>query len=179
MFFSLCFSFLIFGSSAQAEDPPAEAAPAATEASNAIGEKGAWADSMKVEFLKSCNAGRPESISAPVMNNICTCSLNKLEKIYAPQELGTPEAIKKAEEAGASCAMGSKGAWSDLIKQQFMQGCESSKPEGITAPAMKNICSCSMTMIEGKYGPEELQSKEATDFSAKAGEVCATQELSK
>ena len=179
MSLSLCLSFLFLGSSAQAEKPLAETAPAAEATNTAVGEKGAWADSMKVEFLKSCNAGRPESISAPVMNNICTCSLNKLEKLYAPQDLGTPEAIKKAEEAGASCAMGSKGAWSDLIKQQFMKGCESSKPEGITAPAMKNICSCSMTMIEGKYSPDQLQTKEAVAFSEKAGEVCATQELSK
>ena len=166
-------------SSARAEDPPTETAPTAETTKNAVGEKGAWADSMEAEFLKSCNSGRPQAISAPVMKNICSCSLNKLEKLYAPQELGTPEAIKKTEEAGASCAMGSKGAWSDLIKQQFMQGCEASKPEGITAPAMKNICSCSMGMIEGKFSPEQLQTQEAVAFSEKAGEVCATQELNK
>ena len=172
-------SFLFLTSVARAEDPPADSSAGEIVTSTSVGEKGAWAESMKTEFLQSCNSARPQTITVSVMNDICTCSLNRLEKIYSPQDLGSPEAIKKAEETGASCAMGSKGAWSNLIKQQFMFGCESSKPEQIEAPAMKNICACSMSMIENKYGPEELQKAEAVSFSEKAGEVCATQELNK
>jgi hypothetical protein len=174
--FSSFFSSLVFwgmsSSFAQEPQPPTEAAAVST-----TGTKGAWADEMKDEFIKSCNSEKPPSISAAVMNQICTCSLSRLEVLYAPTELGTPEANKQAEQIGASCAMGSKGAWSDLIKNQFMTGCEGSKPEGITAAAMKNICSCSMSMIETKYAPEELQTPEASSFSEKAGEVCAQQEL--
>lgn len=173
-------SLLFLTSVARAEDPPADSsAGEAITTTSSIGEKGAWADSMKTEFLQSCNSGRPASISTSVMNKICTCSLNRLEQLYAPQDLGSPEAIKKSEETGASCAMGSKGAWSDLIKQQFMNSCEGSKPEGIDAPAMKNICGCSMSMIETKYGPEEMQKPEVSSFSTKALDICAKQELNK
>jgi hypothetical protein len=175
MSFSIFSSLFFLGmSSAFAEEPTPAPSPEKT-----TGTKGAWADEMKVEFLKSCNSAKPKSIESSVMNSICTCSLNRLEAMYAPTELGTPEANKKAETIGASCAMGSKGAWSNLIKTQFMTGCEGSKPEGITAPAMKTICSCSMSMIETKYAPEELQTAGANDFSEKVSEVCAKQELNK
>ena len=175
MSFSLFSSLVFLGISASfAQDPET---PAAVPSVSTTGTKGAWAAEMKTEFLKSCNSEKPPSISASVMNEICTCSLTRLEVLYAPTELGTPEANKQAEQIGASCAMGSKGAWSDLIKKQFMNGCEGSKPEEITAAAMKNICSCSMSMIETKYAPEELQTPEASTFSEKAGEVCAKQEL--
>ena len=168
------------GSSARAEDPPAETPPTVSASSDSeIGTKGAWADSMKAEFLNSCNAGRPESIAAPVMNSICSCSLNKLEKLYAPQDLGTPEAIKKAEETGASCAMGTKGAWSSFIKKQFMSGCVGSKPDTISAEAMNNICSCSMTLIEGKYSPDQLNTPEANKYSEEVGVTCGKKELEK
>ena len=181
MSITLCISFLFFSSTASADIPPPQepAATADEKTNNEVGVKGAWADSVKTEFLTSCKSSRPETISATEMNKICTCSLSSLEKLYSPQELGTPEAVKKSEEVGATCAMGTKGAWASFIKQQFMQGCESSKPEGITATAMKNICACSMSMIEVKFGPEKLQTKEAASFSEKAVEVCATQELNK
>lgn len=168
--FSTLFSVLFFAF-AQAQEP-------ATASSN-IGTKGAWGEAVKLEFLQSCNGARPPQIEASIMSSICMCSLNKLQVLYAPSELGTPEANKKAEEIGASCAMGSKGAWSDLIKSQFMYGCETAKPEGITAAAMKNICACSLTMIESNYGPQELETEAAVKFSEQAGELCAKQELSK
>ena len=181
MSLSLCISFIFWGSSAQADVPPPEAPPTTIEekTNSDVGEKGAWAESVKTEFLASCNSSRPETVSPPTMNDICTCSLNTLEKLYAPQDIGTPEVVQKSGEIVGSCAVGTKGAWSSLFKNQFMQGCEASKPEGITAPAMKNICSCSMGMLEVKYKPQELDKKEATSFSEQAVEVCAKQELNK
>lgn len=181
MSLSICLSFLFLGSSAQADIPPPKEPPAPVEAktNKDVGEKGAWAESVKTEFLVSCNSSRPETISASFMNTICTCSMEKLETLYAPQDLGTPEVNEKSKEIVGTCAVGTKGAWSTLFKQQFIQGCEASKPEGITAPAMKNICSCSMGMLEVKYKPDELEKKDAVSFSAQAVEVCAKQELNK
>ena len=161
--FGTLFSALFLTFSAQAQEPAQKEA------------KAAWSAEVKSEFIKSCASERPPHIEASVMNNICTCTLNRLEKSHTPSELNSSEGRKKSEEALLSCAVGSKGAWSDIIKNQFMSSCVASKPESLTEENMKKICSCSLNMLESNYAPQEQETEAAIKFFEQAASLCANQ----
>ena len=74
-------------------------------ACNFNGVKGDWASELESEFMKSCVAERGEIFTKEQMTKLCSCSMNKIEAEYAPEDLTKPEAIKFSEKAGASCAL--------------------------------------------------------------------------
>ena len=135
----------------------------------------AWSDDIRNIFLNSCNEGRPQNISKEDMSAICSCSLKKIEAKYTPTQLQSPEAQKYSEQVGAICAVGSKGNWTNLIKDQFMGACVSKKEENVTKQQQQAICKCSLNLLEAKYDPMQLNTKEAQDFAVNAGETCAKQ----
>lgn len=138
---------------------------------------GTWTPEIKKVFLDSCNQGRPKEISKEDMSAICSCSLTKLEAKYTPAQLQDPEAQKYIEQVGAVCAVGSKGNWTNLIKDQFMTACVSKKEDNVTSDQQNAICKCSLNLIEAKYDPMKLSTEEAQTFAQGAGETCAKQIL--
>ena len=74
---------------------------------------------------------------------------------------------------------GTKGAWDDSIKKEFMGACTKGRVDPITPVQMKNICQCSLDILEAKYAPSDLKSKEALKSAEKAGADCAMKEMQK
>ena len=187
MFFSLCFSFFIFGSSAKAQDLPAEETPAATESAEKTkaSKVGAWLEESRASFIKTCSGNRPENIDEATMKKVCSCTLDKLEQLYLPKEIDSPEAQQKSNSFISTCYYGSKGAWSQTFKANFTASvftqCMDSRPESIAENSMRNICSCSINMIESKYSPQSIMAgaEGFSDFATKAKEICAKQELNR
>ena len=187
MSLSLCFSFLLLASSARAEDPPADETAGSTESvgKTKTSKVGAWLEESKSAFVNDCSSNRPETIDETTMRKVCSCTLNKLEQLYLPKEITSPEAQKKSNSFISTCYYGRKGSWSQSFKAEFTASvftdCMGSRPENVAENSMRNICSCSINMIEGKYSPQEILAgvDGFSDFAGKAKETCAKQELNR
>lgn len=73
----------------------------------------------------------------------------------------------------ASSIVGTKGNWSQFIKDNFMNGCMAERPDELTEEMMRMMCQCSMDRIEARYAPEELETAEAQQFAGEVGQECA------
>ena len=138
-----------------------------------------WTTSEKTSFIENCNSGRPNHISEKEMNGICSCTQSELEKRFKPSELTTPEAQTYSNKVIETCALGTKGAWSSMLKNQFLNGCSSNPKKGIDIVQLKEICSCSLKMLEVRFSPTELQTPASQEFSVNAAKTCQDQVLKK
>ena len=134
-----------------------------------------WDREIQSVFLDSCNQGRAPEISEADMKAICSCSLEKIKARYSPSQLSSVPAQEYIAQTGAICAVGSKGNWTKLVKDQFLSACTSNPDPTVTTAQQKKICDCSLDLLEAKYDPLDLGSPEATQFAESAGAVCRKQ----
>ena len=55
--------------------------------------------------MTACVAESGDVFTKEQMTKVCSCSMNKIEAEYAPEDITSAAAIKFSEQAGASCAM--------------------------------------------------------------------------
>ena len=142
-------------------------------------EPKAWTEAEKSTFVNSCNSGRPDHISEKEMNRICSCTQSKLSVRFSPAQLETTEAQQYSNQVIAECALGSKGKWSATLKSQFLNGCTGNVKSGINTEQLKEICSCSLNLLEARFDPSELEGPAVQDFSANVAKTCQEQVLAK
>lgn len=129
-----------------------------------------WTRNIKKQFLSSCTTSIPAGVSSSEMQEICQCSMDKLEELFTPEQLNSPDVLEYARSIGKMCAGGERGAWNTPFKEYFMNSCL----QGMKDANRRGSCQCIMKKLEVRFDPIDLDSSEAEFFTSQIMESCVS-----
>jgi hypothetical protein len=160
-----------------------------------------WTNKQRDKWLNECIEA---SENNPQAKRVCSCVLDKMEKKYPDAR----DAENASEAEGVRLAKGCMedlgiksgnddtepykrrdntdeddnrgGSWSNLQRQQFIQGCSATaqKAQGFTVRQADAYCDCMTIKVEKKYTFQQAARLTATDFQTREWQEAAADCLS-
>ncbi len=162
-------------------------------------EKGAWSEKDKGDFKKGCLQGYDEKtskeepfkslgIAKDDFAKVCDCSIQKLESMYAPQEVIngeklTDNAQKLVDKCFYENFIGEKGAWKPKFKEMLNKQTEEMTVKKAHSEEEKTVLltlnQCMIEKMEKEFEIADVMSQtvsSASEAKIKAiAENCATE----